>query len=42
MTRASTLLVPGGKLRLALSVICAPILEEMMGHLEKPRRARPR
>lgn len=30
MTRASTLLVPGGKLRLALSVICGPILEEMM------------
>ncbi len=30
MSRASTLLVPGGKLRLALSVICAPILEEMM------------
>ncbi|MDD4882076.1 MAG: phosphoribulokinase [Gallionellaceae bacterium] len=30
MTRASTLLVPGGKLRLALSVICAPILEDMM------------
>lgn len=30
MTRPSTLLVPGGKLRLALSVICAPILEEMM------------
>lgn len=30
MTRTSTLLVPGGKLRLALSVICGPILEEMM------------
>ncbi|MDD3530007.1 MAG: phosphoribulokinase [Gallionellaceae bacterium] len=30
MTRTSTLLVPGGELRLALSVICEPILEEMM------------
>ena len=30
MTRATTLLVPGGELRLALSVICGPILEEMM------------
>ncbi|TCJ15530.1 phosphoribulokinase [Parasulfuritortus cantonensis] len=30
MTRPSTLLVPGGKLRLALAVICGPILEEMM------------
>jgi phosphoribulokinase len=30
MTRASTLLVPGGKLRQALAVICAPMLEDMM------------
>jgi phosphoribulokinase len=30
MTRHSTMLVPGGKLRQALSVICGPILEEMM------------
>ncbi len=30
MSRPSTIVVPGGKLRLALSVICGPILEEMM------------
>lgn len=30
MTRPSTLLVPGSKLHLTLSVICAPILEDMM------------
>mgnify|MGYP001092579418 CR=1 FL=1 len=30
MSRQSTLVAPGGKLRLALSVICGPILEEMM------------
>ncbi|HEX8978785.1 MAG TPA: phosphoribulokinase [Parasulfuritortus sp.] len=30
MTRHSTLVVPGGELRLALSVICGPILEAMM------------
>jgi phosphoribulokinase len=30
MTRHSTMVVPGGELRLALSVICGPILEEMM------------
>jgi phosphoribulokinase len=36
MTRHSTMVVPGGELRLALSVICGPILEEMM---EKRRAA---
>jgi phosphoribulokinase len=36
MTRHTTMLVPGGKLRLALSVICGPILEDMM---EKRRKA---
>lgn len=30
MTRHSTLIVPGGELRLALSVICGPMLEVMM------------
>ena len=30
MTRTSTLMVPGGKLKLALDVICAPIFEQMM------------
>ncbi len=35
MTRPSTMLVPGGGLRLALSVICAPILEEMMARRAK-------
>jgi phosphoribulokinase len=36
MTRHTTMLVPGGKLRQALSVICGPILEAMM---EKRRKA---
>jgi len=36
MTRPTTLLVPGGELRLALSVICGPLVEEMM---EKQRAA---
>jgi phosphoribulokinase len=30
MSRHSTMVVPGGELRLALSVICGPILEKMM------------
>jgi phosphoribulokinase len=30
MSRHSTMVVPGGELHLALSVICGPILEEMM------------
>jgi phosphoribulokinase len=30
MTRASTMTVPGGELKLALEVICAPLLQEMM------------
>jgi phosphoribulokinase len=30
MSRPSTLVAPGGKLHLALSVICGPILEDMM------------
>lgn len=30
MTRPGTMVVPGGKLRQALSVICAPILEDIM------------
>ena len=30
MTRPSTMLVPGGKLKLALEVICAPLLQQMM------------
>jgi phosphoribulokinase len=30
MTRPTTMLVPGGELRLALSVICGPLVEEMM------------
>ncbi|MEW5892560.1 MAG: phosphoribulokinase [Pseudomonadota bacterium] len=36
MTRASTLIAPGGKLKHALEAICGPILNEMM---EKRRRA---
>jgi phosphoribulokinase len=36
MTRPTTMLVPGGELRLALSVICGPLVEEMM---EKQRVA---
>ncbi len=36
MTRHSTLLAPGGKLRLTLATICAPLLEEMM---DKRRQA---
>jgi phosphoribulokinase len=36
MTRASTLLAPGGKLKHALEAICSPILHEMMAK----RRAR--
>jgi phosphoribulokinase len=35
MTRPSTLVVPGGELRLALSVICGPILEDMMVQRER-------
>jgi phosphoribulokinase len=30
MTRPTTMLVPGGELRLAISVICGPLVEEMM------------
>ncbi|MCU0840943.1 MAG: phosphoribulokinase [Thiobacillaceae bacterium] len=30
MTRPSTMIVPGGKLKLALEVICAPLLQQMM------------
>jgi phosphoribulokinase len=30
MSRPSTMIAPGGKLKLALDVICAPILQEMM------------
>jgi phosphoribulokinase len=30
MTRPTTMVVPGGELRLALSVICGPLLEDMM------------
>ncbi len=41
MTRPHTLLAPGGELRLVLSVICGPILEEMMAKrgkaLHKPK-----
>ncbi len=36
MTRPSTMVVPGGELRLALAVICGPLIEEMM---EKQRAA---
>lgn len=36
MSRPSTLVVPGGGLRLALNVICAPLVEEM---LERKRAA---
>jgi phosphoribulokinase len=36
MTRPTTMLVPGGELRLAISVICGPLVEEMM---EKQRAA---
>ena len=36
MTRPTTMLVPGGELRLALSVTCGPLVEEMM---EKQREA---
>lgn len=39
MTRTSTLLVPGGKLRLALSVICGPILDEMMERRQQAMKA---
>ncbi len=35
MTRTSTLAVPGGKLKLALDVICAPIFEAMMERRHK-------
>jgi len=37
MSRSSTLVVPGGELRLALNVICAPLVEDM---LERQRAAR--
>ena len=30
MSRPSTMVVPGGELKLALEVICAPMLREMM------------
>ncbi|HNF89057.1 MAG TPA: phosphoribulokinase, partial [Thiobacillaceae bacterium] len=30
MSRPSTLVVPGGELKLALEVICAPLLQDMM------------
>ncbi len=30
MSRPTTLVVPGGELKLALEVICTPILQEMM------------
>lgn len=32
MTRPTTMMVPGGKLKLALEVICGPIIEELMEH----------
>ncbi len=35
MTRPTTMLVPGGKLKLALEVICAPILQQMMERRRK-------
>ena len=38
MSRPNTLVVPGGKMRLALDVACTPLIEEMMG--EKSRKAR--
>ena len=37
MSRHTTMLIPGGKIKEALEVICGPILEEMM---EKRRAAR--
>jgi phosphoribulokinase len=38
MSRPNTMVVPGGKLRLALEVICAPLIEEMMAGRRVRRR----
>jgi len=38
MSRPSTMVVPGGELKLALEVICAPILQEMMERRDAARR----
>lgn len=40
MSRPNTMVVPGGKMRLALAVICTPLIQEMMD--KKSTRARSR
>lgn len=39
MSRPNTLVVPGGKMRMALSVICTPLIREMMENKSTKRRA---
>lgn len=39
MSRPNTLVVPGGKMRLALDVTCTPLIEEMMEKKSKKARA---
>ncbi|OFZ70227.1 MAG: phosphoribulokinase [Betaproteobacteria bacterium RBG_16_58_11] len=39
MSRPNTLVVPGGKMRLALDVACTPLIEEMMEKKSKKARA---
>lgn len=38
MSRPNTMVVPGGKLRLALEVICSPLIEELIAGRKRPRR----
>ena len=39
MSRPNTMVVPGGKMRLALDVTCTPLIEEMMAKKSKKARA---
>jgi len=39
MSRPNTLVVPGGKMRMALSVICTPLIQEMMENKATKGRA---
>ena len=39
MSRPNTMVVPGGKMRLALDLACTPLIEEMMGKKSKKARA---
>jgi phosphoribulokinase len=39
MSRPNTMVVPGGKMRLALSFICAPLIQEMMAKKSAKARA---